>query len=235
MPRRRSESSEPYGSLEPAFGRKLAEHVLRRIVATIRSARHGGTLVLLPARSASELCADGRYLTLKYPFRDEEPRRRIFSLTVRIMNELARLHPLSETEAEPRVGWAEYEASDDSQLIALDEALFEVAHLIAMLADVDGAVVMTDRLEILGFGAEISGALPEVESVDRSLDLQGTRRVSERTDRVGTRHRSAYRLCEELHDALVVVVSQDGGVRFVRWHDGRVTYFDQIATGPWEV
>jgi hypothetical protein len=226
---------DAYRTLEPAFGRKLAEHVLRRIVATIRGARHGGTLVLLPAQSASELCADGRYLTLKYPFRDEEPRRRIFSLTVRIMNELATLHPASETQTEPRIGWAEYEASDDSQLIALDEALFEVAHLIAMLAEVDGAVVMTDRLEILGFGAEISGALPEVGSVDRSMDLLGTRRVHKRTDRVGTRHRSAYRLCNELHDALVVVMSQDGGVRFVRWHDGRVTYFDQIATGPWEV
>jgi hypothetical protein len=228
-------SSEPYGSLEPAFGRKLAEHVLRRIVATIRGARHGGTLILLPAGSARALCADGRYLTLKYPFRDEEPRRRIFSLTVRIMSELARLHPLSQAETVPRVGWAEYEASEDAKLIALDEALFEVAHLVAMLADVDGAVVMTDQLEILGFGAEISGALPEVDSVDRSLDLHGTRRVEEHTDRVGTRHRSAYRLCAKLHHALVVVVSQDGGVRFVRWHDGRVTCFDQIATGPWEV
>lgn len=118
---------------------------------------------------------------------------------------------------------------------ALDEALFEVAHLVATLANVDGAVVMTDDLEVLGFGAEISGALPEVESVDRSLDLQGTGRVRERTDRVGTRHRSAYRLCQQLHDALVIVVSQDGGVRFVRWQDERVTYFDQIATGPWEV
>jgi hypothetical protein len=151
------------------------------------------------------------------------------------MSELARLHPLSQAETVPRVGWAEYEASEDAKLIALDEALFEVAHLVAMLADVDGAVVMTDQLEVLGFGAEISGALPEVDSVDRSLDLHGTRRVEEHTDRVGTRHRSAYRLCAKLHHALVVVVSQDGGVRFVRWHDGRVTYFDQIATGPWEV
>jgi hypothetical protein len=94
---------------------------------------------------------------------------------------------------------------------------------------------MTDRLEIMGFGAEIAGALPEVDEVERSLDLQGTERLSEQTDRVGTRHRSAYRLSQHLHDALVIVVSQDGGVRFVRWLEGRVTYFDQIATGPWEV
>ena len=83
--------------------------------------------------------------------------------------------------------------------------------------------------------AEISGTLADVERVDRSLDLEGAQRATERTDRVGTRHRSVYRLCQRLHDAFAIVVSQDGGVRFVRWHAGAVTYFDQIATGPWEV
>jgi hypothetical protein len=47
---------------------------------------------------------------------------------------------------------------------------------------------------------------------------------------VGTRHRSAYRLCRTLQDVLAVVVSQDGQVRFVRWLDGEVTYWDQLAT-----
>lgn len=228
-------TSEHPSWLAPAFGRQISEHVLRRMVATIRGARHGGTLVVLPADRAHELVADGRYLTLKYRFRDEESRRRILSLTVRIMNELASLQVGSTAKAEMQVGWAEYEASPDPRLAALDDALFEVAHLVASLADVDGAVVMTSQFEILGFGAEISGALREVDSVDRSLDLEGAQRISERTDQVGTRHRSAYRLCQHLHDALVIVVSQDGGVRFVRWHDERVTYFDQIATGPWEV
>ena len=227
--------SAPNRTLDPSFGRQLAEHALRRIVSTIRGARHGGTLILLPAQNARTLVADRRFLTLKYPFRDEEPRRRLFSLTVRIMDELARLQAHSGAASSAQLGWAEYEASAEAGLAELDEALFEVAHLIAMLADVDGAVVMTDRLEVLGFGAEVSGALPEVGSVDRSLDLEGNTRISERTDRVGTRHRSSYRLCQQLHDALVIVVSQDGGARFVRWHDGRVTYFDQIATGPWEV
>jgi hypothetical protein len=225
----------PHAQLDPAFGQQLAQHVLRRVVATIRGARHGGTLIFLPTEKARELCSDGRTLAPKYRFSDEEPRRRLFSLTVQIMNELARLHPQMPDEARPRVGWAEYEASADSRLAALDEALFDAAHLVGMLAEVDGAVVMTDRLEILGFGAEISGALPDVETVERSLDLDGTRRITERADRVGSRHRSSYRLSHHLHEAFIVVVSQDGGVRFVRWQDDHVTYFDQIATGPWEV
>ena len=40
---------------------------------------------------------------------------------------------------------------------------------------------------------------------------------------------NGYRICSALRDSLCVVVSQDGGVRFVRWDDGRVTYWDQVA------
>jgi len=94
---------------------------------------------------------------------------------------------------------------------------------------------MTDALELLGFGGEISGTLPEISMVSRGLDLDGTRREPVRTDRVGTRHRSAYRLCQALHGAVAIVVSQDGGVRFIRWQDDAVTYWTQPATGPWEV
>ncbi|MBK8942573.1 MAG: DNA integrity scanning protein DisA nucleotide-binding domain protein [Polyangiaceae bacterium] len=45
----------------------------------------------------------------------------------------------------------------------------------------------------------------------------------------GTRHGAAYRIVSALKDALCIVVSQDGGVRFVRWHAGSVTYWDQVA------
>jgi DNA integrity scanning protein DisA with diadenylate cyclase activity len=222
-------------ALDHEFGHHLVQHVLRRIVSTVRATRHGGTLIFLPSREAEELVVCGRYLTLKYQFRDEEPRRRTFSIMVEIMTELSRMRAGAVGQDPSSSGWSDYEASNDPLLASLDEALFEVAHLVAMLADVDGAVVMTNRLEILGFGAEISGTLADVESVDRSLDLEGVRRSTERADRVGTRHRSAYRLCQALHDAFIIVVSQDGGVRFARWLDGAVTYFDQLATGPWEV
>lgn len=69
----------------------------------------------------------------------------------------------------------------------------------------------------------------------QALDVGGTEREWVRTDRVGTRHRSAYRLCEALRDALALVVSQDGALRFARWHVDAVTYWEQLATGPWEI
>jgi len=42
-------------------------------------------------------------------------------------------------------------------------------------------------------------------------------------------------LYQAVRDALALVVSQDGGLRFIRWHDDGVTYWEQVATGLWEV
>jgi hypothetical protein len=87
------------------------------------------------------------------------------------MNELARVHQGSA--AGQIVGWNEYENSDARQLIDLDEALFEAAHLVADLTRVDGAVVMTTGFDLLGFGGEIAGDLPAVPRVTRARDLAG--------------------------------------------------------------
>lgn len=216
--------------LDAQFAAVLAGHVLRRMVATIRAARHGGTLIVLPQHRAREMLADGQHMRVKYGFVDEEPRRRIASLVASIMRELAQLEP-----AGVALRWETYESSAAAQLGELDEALFEVAHLLVDFTHVDGAVLISDSLEVLGFGVEIAGDLPEVPRVARALDLDGSQREWVRTDREGTRHRSAYRLCQALHDALALVVSQDGALRFVRWHDDSVTYWEQLATGPWEI
>ncbi len=214
------------------FGAVLATHVLRRILATVRAAQHGGTLIIVPAVDAPGLFSR-HYLRAKYAFIDEEPRRRILTLMSDIMAEL----PPVAAGASPLdlVEWDTYETSHSSRFSELDEALFEVAHLVADLTRIDGTVVMTDSLDILGFGVEIAGELPEVEQVARASDLEGHMREWVRTDRVGTRHRSAYRLCQAVHEALGLVVSQDGTLRFIRWHDDGVTYWEQAATGVWDV
>ena len=59
-----------------------------------------------------------------------------------------------------------------------------------------------------------------------ALDLEGERTVQMSTDGVGTRHRSAYRLCNALPAAVAVVVSQVGNAGFVRRTDGGVAYWD---------
>jgi hypothetical protein len=92
---------------------------------------------------------------------------------------------------------------------------------------VDGAVVMTQRFEMLGFAGEISGDLPAADTVEKALDVEGEETIEETTDGVGTRHRSAYRLCKALGSVIAVVISQDGNVRFIKRKNGAVTYWDQ--------
>jgi hypothetical protein len=81
--------------------------------------------------------------------------------------------------------------------------------------------------KLLGFGGMISGRLLAVRSVARALDLEGEKVAEEETGNVGARHRSAYRLAGALPGAVAIVVSQDGGVRFICKKGGLVTYWEQ--------
>ncbi len=226
----RARAGRPWADLEPGFVKTLAQQVVKRIITTIRNSRHGGMLVYLPPDQAESLCCENRHMTVKYQFADEEPRQRFRTLITNIMNAVAEecaddLHP------ERPVGWNDYVSCCSEAIALLDEALFEFAHLIAGLAAIDGAVIMSKRHEVLGFGAVISGDMDKVDTVARALDIEGEHTVPVRSEEVGTRHRSAYCLCHELHDALVIVVSQDGAVRVIKWHKGIVTYWDQIPSG----
>ncbi|HEY9714720.1 MAG TPA: diadenylate cyclase, partial [Chroococcales cyanobacterium] len=105
----------------------------------------------------------------------------------------------------------------------------EMSHLVASLSTVDGAVVLTRRFELLGFGAEIFCDRAELIQVARALNLDGSKTIIENMQGVGTRHRAAYRLCNAMKEALVIVVSQDGNIRAMKWQDKYVTYWDHEA------
>jgi DisA bacterial checkpoint controller nucleotide-binding len=215
---------EVWARLDNDITRLIGQHTIKRIISAVRDSHHGGTIVIVPPDLADDILSD-HHVSLKYKFTDAEPRRRFRTLIVDVMNALARSY--AGTPARDPVGWDDYEASSDDELTELDEAIFEVAHLIAGLTAVDGAVVMTQRFEMLGFGGEISGDLPAVKTVVRALDVEADAAVEESAEGVGTRHRSAYRLCRELRDVIAVVISQDGNVRFVKCKNEAVTYWDQ--------
>jgi hypothetical protein len=213
--------------LDENLTRVIGQHTVRRMISVLRESRHGGTVVFISPELTHEFSGENRYVAFKHAFAGGEPRRRFRTTIVRVMNRLAQIHGKGDAPSYPRaVGWEEYQQTNDERIAELYEAIFELAHLIAALASVDGAVVMSKRFELLGFGGEISGALPAVAAARRALDLEGERSIRESTDGVGTRHRSAYRLCNALPGAVAVVVSQDGNVRFVRRAEGNVTYWD---------
>jgi len=219
----RAASSEPWSDVDTDVIRRIGQSFIRRIIATIRGARHGGSVLIVPPEDVDSICVNG-LIDLKYRFSEGEPRQRFRTLMRRVMRTLAQIPQRSGSP----IGWAEYESSETREIGALEEAVLEMAHLVSALADVDGLVLMTRRFELVGFGGIVSGALPDVSSVSLALDVEGQNRLQEPADVVGTRHRSAYRICRALPEALALVVSQDGSARFVRYDD-EVVYWEQIA------
>ena len=225
-------SGERWAPLEPTLPNRITRRMMQRVVSVLRDARHGGTVIFVPPDAAGDAAGDpsrdAPHIDLGYPFADKRARSGFPDLIVDFLNRLAEIYGTADHEQEPgAVGWEEFEATTDDGIATLDEALFETAHLIAGFAAADGAVVMGKDNELLGFGGMISGRLPDVETVWRALDLEGKRVAEEETGDVGARHRSAYRLCGALAGSVAVVVSQDGGVRWVCQRDGRVTYWEQ--------
>lgn len=206
--------------------RRIGQSFVRRIISTIRGAHHGGSLLVVPPNRVQELCA-GRLVDLKYVFDDAEPRRRFRTLILSVLAELAGSHQHDGDKR--KLGWSDYESSRIPAIVDLDEAIMELAYMIGALADVDGLVVMTQRFELVGFGGIISGHLPDATRITQALDVEGTARIEEPTDGMGTRHRAAYRIVRAVPDSLCIVISQDGGVRFVKWHEGCATYWDQVS------
>ncbi len=219
---------EAWAPLDPELPRMIARRMYRRLFSTLSEARHGATIVTFPPERAEEVL--GGHVSLRHSFADGGHRRRLRDLIVDTMNRLARAHggeAGEKTLCQRTIGWEEYARSGDQELAELDEAIFEFAHLGAGLGAGDGGVVITDRGELLGFGGEIPGELAPVHSVERALDPEGETTAPEGAEAVGTRHRSAYRLAAAVPDALLVVVSQDGNVRFVADVGGAVTCWDQ--------
>lgn len=201
----------------------VSQAMVRRFIAAMVAAHHGGTVVVVPQDQAENAVRGTGALRLKYAFRDDEPRRRYRRILLALMAAIARTGGAAGLD---RVDGEAYASLRGGELASLRDAIFEMSQLIAALTEIDGAVVMTKRFEMLGFGAEIAGDLPDVQQVARALDVEAVDHVMEPLLADGTRHRSAYRFCSRVRDALAIVVSQDGGVRFVTMHEGVVTFWE---------
>ncbi|MCL4179277.1 MAG: hypothetical protein KJ072_16240 [Verrucomicrobia bacterium] len=230
----RARAGRPWALLDSRFPRQLQQQLGLRMISAIRSARHGGTILLLRRELALDRDTLQRYVRIKYPFQTGEPQVRARTLMLRAMNLLA--ESCGETHPPPRTaGWKEYVCATDPRIAATDDAMTELTRFTASLAMVDGAVVLTHALEAIGFGAEISGELPEVEMVGRVIDPETQEVEFEPATLMGTRHRSAYRFCKALPGSVALVVSQDSGLRVVSCLNNQVMCWEQLSAGVFDI
>ncbi len=217
------DSDAKFVPVDVDFVRKMTYNIILRALAVVRNGRHGGTLVIVDPDDEGILRDPAAAVRFKYLIGDCPARRRYsHMLTQAILR-------LSNLASGPRAGWVDYQTLMDTGLSDLDEALFDFAHFLADLMAVDGALVVTQALELVGFGTELRYEAPNLRSVRQALDLEGEIWANEPLDNVGTRHRAVYRFCKGYPKCLAIVVSQDGSVQFVRNHNGAVTYWNQLS------
>jgi hypothetical protein len=91
---------------------------------------------------------------------------------------------------------------------------------IAGLTAVDGATLLTDRYELLAFGAKITRrrGSPPVETVRVTEPVEGTEIYTAMPTQLGgTRHLSAAQFVHDQRDAIALVASQDGRFTIFKW------------------
>jgi hypothetical protein len=112
------------------------------------------------------------------------------------------------------------EAPKESGERRWEEARDRAIDAIAGFTAVDGATILTDRFEVLAFGAKIGrreGAA-RVERVMLTEPIQGAEKTIAYPGQLGgTRHLSAAQFVQDQRDALALVASQDGRFTIFAW------------------
>jgi len=215
----------PVARIQEEFIESLQFQLLKRIISVTRMSRHGATFIIFPGDNPPELLGDNPQILLKYKFQHDEAIQRQQSLMIRTIR-LATT-ALGDIHAPDRViTWKDYvNLRHESAVYDLEEALYEQAQFVASLAAVDGAVVASSR-GALGFGGMIIGSLDKLTEVAIANDTEGKMVALAKIEGYGSRHRSVYHLCNTIHNAMAIVVSQDGNVQLAKWRNGIVTCWD---------
>jgi Probable sensor domain DACNV len=100
------------------------------------------------------------------------------------------------------------------------DALARAVDVVAGLTAVDGATIISDRYELLAFGATIGrrDGSPRVESVTVTEPIEGAvAQTLNPSEMGGTRHLSAAQFVHDQQNAVALVASQDGRFTIFAW------------------
>lgn len=104
------------------------------------------------------------------------------------------------------------------------------ATLIAQLTLVDGGVILTKDMELIGFGAEVHSERIRKRGVKmRFIRYDGTEDNTRRFNDYGMRHRSCYNFCYDVDGAVGIIVSQDGVVEVCTREKDRIVVYDNVG------
>ena len=197
------------------------------IVNGIKEHGHGGTMLLV---------APGSEETLPTRMKFEVDDRRCL-LSERFVSFLNARHELATLKRKRSSGssapWSDPSLSHLERVTYIaEEDLADAADLTARLSAVDGALVVSSDLRVLGFGAEIVlDAAKPVPAYELTADARtAVDWVEVDSESFGMRHRSALRCVAVADRTAAFVVSQDGAVSFFWKQKGRVLIKRDVGT-----
>lgn len=113
----------------------------------------------------------------------------------------------------------------------LEESSRDAARFIGSLTAVDGAVVLTDMLRIIGFGAEVRVNRAGVNAIHIAKNEEGDGITAVPFTDYGTRHRSAFRFVGNMTPSVAFILSQDGGIKAATKVGERVVMWPYFEVG----
>ena len=125
--------------------------------------------------------------------------------------------------------------NDNKRLVKLSSKMrakdiVTYADMIAKLTCVDGSVVLTKDLDLIGFGAETLVDKMQRRQPDvRFIGYDGEEETSKQFKDYGMRHRAGYRFCDAVKGSVAIIVSQDGSIECCTEHDGVVYVYENVA------
>jgi hypothetical protein len=206
---------------------------LERILFYVNKKQHGGTIIVIPSRTTKMDTHLTDLINIKYQCSYSY----VWDLMVRNLVNNYRyyaLHfPLWDGKLKLTTDRFQKHSLLRSNRHELEEALGDAAQAIAALTSVDGAVVMTDRFNVMGFGAEVIALSPSLPREVIIATKSKHRRVP--IESYGTRHRAAFRFCFKLEDSVAFVASSDGGVKAIKRVGSDVFLWPDINTDEFSI
>jgi hypothetical protein len=165
-------------------------NVLVQLAVSMRTHGHGGSLLVVPARTEA--------------WRDS----------------IVRPIPYAVSPAFDELMALSREVPEGAQKIRWEESLRRAVESVAGLTAVDGATVISTDYEVLGFGAKITrrrGAPPIEQVTVTEPIVGGTPALVHPEELGGTRHLTAAQFVQDQRDAVALVASQDGRFTIFAW------------------
>lgn len=196
---------------------------IKCILNNIKNKKHGGSLIIIDSENSEEQLQSFK---IKYPCTFDLAWDVIKKAEINLYKSYKSFFSALEKDL-VTINEFKMEKSHLQELEKWDKKFMDLQELFATFSEVDGAVIIDSKLNLLGFGAEIIIS-SDIESVHISQNEYGKSVKEIPIESYGTRHRSVFRFCSKHKNSLGFIISQDGDVKAVTQVKEKLTLWTSI-------